>query len=146
MDPLSAVGLVGSIISIVDVVTRSISSLRTLHGRWKSADLTVSLLIGQLTTLKAALDQISQWMSSNLNSSSQHHQLTIDMTSSLQSCEALISFLNDHISRLKFDDLNGLTVDSKARLVLQDQNVKDCINHLNNQAIAFNLLLTALNW
>ena len=146
MDPASILGLTGSIVSIVDVITRSISSLRALQERWKNADLTVSLLVVQLSTLKSALDQISQWMSTTFAQSPQHHQVVIDMSSSIRSCEALISFVDNHISRLDHNESNNLTFESRARVVLQDQSVRDCVNHLNNQAIAFNFLLTALNW
>jgi hypothetical protein len=54
MDPVSAIGLVGSIIGVVDVISGNISSIIDLQSRYKTADLKVHLLIGQLSTLKAA--------------------------------------------------------------------------------------------
>ena len=58
MEPVSVIGLTGPIIGIVDVAARSISAVRILQQRWKLADLTIILLISQLTTPKAAMSQI----------------------------------------------------------------------------------------
>ena len=59
MEPISAIGLGASVIGTLDIVTRTTSALRQLQQRWKSADMTVSLLVAELTTLKAVLNQIS---------------------------------------------------------------------------------------
>ena len=146
MDGLSAISLAGSIVGIVDVATRSISALRKIQERWKAADLTVSVLIGQLTTLKAALNQISQWVSMRLTGSSQHHQLVIDLEAAIQSCRLLILLLDEHLNKLEWNASHRLDFESRVKTVLQDCNIKECANHLSNQSVALNLLLTALNW
>jgi hypothetical protein len=67
MDPLSAISLADSVVGIVDVVSRTIKSLHNLSEPWKEADLAVTLLIAQLSALKAALNQISEWVSSDVS-------------------------------------------------------------------------------
>ena len=146
MDGLSAISLAGSIVGIVDVAARSISALRKIQERWKAADLTVSVLIGQLTILKAALDQISKWVSTSLTGSSQHHQLVIDLEAAVQSCRLLLSLLDEYLSKLEWDTSHRLDFESRVKIVLQDCNMKELANHLSNQSIALNLLLTAINW
>ena len=146
MDPLSVLGAAGAVVGIIDVATRSINSLRRLQQQWSGADLTVSLLVGQLNTLNAALNQISEWMSTSLETVPQHHQLTIDLDASLESCKTLILFIDSHLSRLEWDDTNTLSLESKFRALLKDQSITDCVNHLHGQIAALNLLLTALNW
>lgn len=62
MDPVSVVGLAGALIGIADVLSRSIGGLISLQSKYRSSSLVVSLLIGQLTTLKAALGQVQKWL------------------------------------------------------------------------------------
>jgi hypothetical protein len=60
IDPVSIFGLASGAFGIVDVITRTLVLLNAIRERWKEADFTVTLLISQLTTLKAALSQIAQ--------------------------------------------------------------------------------------
>jgi len=146
MEPVSAIALGASVIGIFDVVTRTISALRKLQQRWISANMTVGALLGQLSTLKAALGQIAKWIETSLVDSIQHHQLVIDLGASLDSCSILVSVMDGYLSELDWDESNSLTFESKTRSVLQDGSMKECISHLSHQSIALNLLLTALNW
>lgn len=145
MDPISAIGLASSILGIVDVATRSISALRALQQRWKTADLTISLLISQLSTLKAALSQIEGWILTSLNAV-QHYQLVMDLGASLESCETLLLFIDGQLSYLAWNDSNALSLESRIKAALQDKTVKECATHLANQSTALSLLLTAMNW
>ncbi|KAI9686854.1 MAG: guanine nucleotide-binding protein subunit alpha [Bathelium mastoideum] len=61
MDPASIIGIVGSVVGIADVVTRSIGSLNGLKLKYRDAPTLVSTLIGQLYTTQTALDQLSSW-------------------------------------------------------------------------------------
>jgi hypothetical protein len=45
MDPVSAIGLVGAVVGVVDVISRNIGYLMDLQSRYKSADIKISLLI-----------------------------------------------------------------------------------------------------
>ncbi len=145
MDPVSVIGLVGSIVGIIDVSTRAISALRALQQRWKIADLKISLLISQLTTLKAALSQIEEWISTSLNVT-QHYQLILDLESSLESCETLLLFIDAQLIHLHQNDSKTLSFESRVKAVLEDNTIKECATHLDHQSTALNLLLTALNW
>ena len=145
MDPVSVVGLAGSVIGIIDVATKSISALRSLRQRWQTADLTISLLISQLTTIKAALSQIEAWISNSLNTI-QHYQLVMDLQASLESCRVLLLFIDGQLSYFDLDNNNTLYSTSKIKAVLHDKTITDCATHLANQSTALNLLLTALNW
>ena len=147
MDPVSLISLAGSIVGIVDVISRSIITLRNLQQRWQAANFTVTLLIGQLTTLKAALNHISDWsQSASLDTIPCYHQLVIDLDTSLECCKGLVRFIDKQISRLEWDETRSLTFESHIRAVLDGSGVKECANHLNNQSTALNLLLTAFNW
>ena len=146
MDPVSAIGIAGSVVSIIDVISRSLGSLLDLQARYKRANLTLSLLIGQLSTLKAALNQISEWIAERLHAIPAHQQLIIDLTTSLECCKVLILMINDRIGipeRKEDSTLNRL---GKVQFLWEEQGLNDYLSHLNNQINALNLLLTALQW
>ena len=146
MDPVSIIGLAGSVLGIVDVMTKSIAALKNLQTQWQVVDWTITSIIGHLTTLKAALNQISQWISTDLAAKPQHYQLVLDLGDALGSCKALILYIDSYLCKLEWNEDSSLTFQSRLRAVLNDGGVKDCVNHLNNQSNALNLLLTALNW
>ena len=147
MDPVSWIGLTSSIVGIVDVLTQSIISLRNLQKRWQGADFTATFLVGQLTALKAALTQISDWSkSANLITVPQHYQFPMDLESTLECSKTLVIFIDRQLSRLELDETHSLTFESRLKAVLDNSGIKECANHLNNQSTALNLLLTAFNW
>ncbi|KAI9167854.1 Short chain dehydrogenase atnD [Paramyrothecium foliicola] len=142
MDPVSAVGLVGSVVGIADVIAKSVRGLLDLQSRYKSADLKVSTLIGQLSILKAALGHLGEMV--NGNSMAQYGQLFEDLSVSLFGCEAMIKALDDRLSHLQRDETNELTVFSKMGLVWDDATMTEYLGILHNQIQALQLLLTAL--
>ncbi|KAF4630257.1 hypothetical protein G7Y89_g7892 [Cudoniella acicularis] len=145
MDPVSVIGLVSSLVSICDVIRGSLSRLRTLQSNFKSSSLDVSLLIGQLNTLKAALDQTIEWVSSSLVNVPHHQQLVTDLNISLESCQILVSILEDRIVKLEWDIKGNLDFKAKLTFAWEKSGLNDFMTHLNNQSSALNLLLTALN-
>jgi hypothetical protein len=146
MDPVSALGLVGAIIGVVDVISRNISSLIDLQSRYKSADLKVGLLIGQLSTLKAALKQIIELMNTSLVAVPQHQQLLHDLKTSLDCCEVVILVLDERLCCLQRREDSGLNVLNRVQFLWDEKSMTDYLNLLNNQINALNLLLTALQW
>ncbi|KAI1378831.1 hypothetical protein F4677DRAFT_443316 [Hypoxylon crocopeplum] len=145
MDPVSVIGLTGAIIGIVDVVTRSVKLLSDLKSRYNIIDLKINLLIGQLSTLRAALNQIDDLASSYL-ATTRHEQLYSDVSVSLQGCEAIIFVLNDRLTQMERNDYNRLTKGSKAYFLWDESTISEYLVLINNQINALNLLLTALQW
>ena len=143
MDPVSVVGLAGSVIGLIDVAARSISALRALQRRWRAADLTINLLISQLMILRAALNQLEEWLTASPNAN-QHYRLIIDLGATLESCEILLLFIDGKLNELDWNDNNILSFESKIKIALQDSAVKEYATHLANQSTAINLLLTVV--
>ena len=146
MDPISIVGLVGSIVNIVDVIAKSTKRLCDLQQKWNAADWTVSSLIGQLSTLSTALCQIQKWMSSGLSKQPQHGELGVRLSDSLNACWSLVNFMHDHLLFLDWTEANSLTSLGKMKAIFHDSEIRECAAHLDRQTNALNLLLTALNW
>ncbi|RAQ65382.1 hypothetical protein COH20_012459 [Aspergillus flavus] len=143
MDPLSVVGAVGSILGIIDLATRSIKTLTDLQGRYTSIGLRAKILIGQLSTLNAALGQIKQVLDllGPGNPIGEDSQISLDITTSLSCCEAIMSLLDQRLSRMQQDHL---TMRDKTGILWHEKETTDFQSLLNNQVNALNLLLTAL--
>jgi hypothetical protein len=146
MDPVSILGLVSSLITIADVIKSSLTRLRSLQSNYQNSSLAVSLLIGQLNTLKAALDQITEWVSSSFFNIPKHQQLISDINTSVESCKVLLSFLGQRIGQLTWNDEDTLDVKGRIVFMWEKLGLDEFTNHLNNQTNALNLLLTALSW
>lgn len=117
-----------------------------LQARYKRANLTLSLLIGQLSTLKAALNHISEWIDESLDTIPAQQQLVIDLTTSLKCCKVLILTMNDRKGVPESNDDSTLTRMGKVQFLWGKQELNEYINLLSNQINALNLLLNALNW
>lgn len=146
MDPLSIVGLAGSLVGISQVIGKSLQGLVNLQSKYRTASLTVSLLIGQLTTLKAALNQISEWSQSVFFDAPQQELVLADLGVSLRSCGMLVGLLEDKIEQLDRSNADTLSVKGQIGFLWEEKGLGELTTHLNNQINALNLLLTALHW
>ncbi|MCJ1314931.1 hypothetical protein MMC15_000245 [Xylographa vitiligo] len=146
MDPVSIAGLAASVLSIVNVIAKNVNALSTLQAKHSNADLSVFLLIGQLSTLKAALGLISVWIkTAGLAAKSEHLQLVEDLRVALNGCEVLILILDDRVDQLaNKEGSEGLKVQGKIVFLWEEQELGVYVNHLNNQVNALNLLLSAI--
>ena len=143
---MDIIATTGAIVGIVDVVTRSIFVLRTLRDKYKTAALMISNLITQLTSLKAALDKISEWIASDLVDAPQHHQLIIDLEEAIVCCRVLVQSVGEEIERLEQNDEGSLDVHSRIQVVLKTQKFEEFQTFISRQISALGLLLTACNW
>lgn len=151
MEPISAVGLTASLLGCVKIITSGINSLLALQTKFRQADLTVQLFLGQLLTLRAALNQVCEWITVSLVGDLRHEQLVSDLTISIEGCKVLLSILGDHIAsldrnRLDQDGVEPLSIQGKMRLLWAENESNQYFSHLSNQISALNLLLTALQW
>lgn len=140
MDPLSLVGAIAGIVSVVAKATLSLSGLKS---RYKIADIKVSLLIGQLSTLKAALTQV-KYLVENV---SLGPQLFDDLSTSLSSLWIIISALGNQLDQLQLNPENEFSRwTQKVGFVWDDQTMRDYLSLLDHQVNALQLLLSALQW
>ncbi|TGO22441.1 hypothetical protein BPAE_0168g00120 [Botrytis paeoniae] len=146
MDPVSVIGLTGSLLSIGKIITKSIRSLTTLQSKYKDASLMVSLLIGQLTTIRAALSEVSDWITTSLRGIVEHEQLVDDLKVSLGSILMLISILDDRISQLDRNDLGDLNLRGKIKFLWDENEMGELDSYLNSQINALTLLLSSIQW
>ncbi len=146
MDPVTILGTAGAVLSIIDVLSRTLKSLLDLHNSWKDADHTIVNLMSQLIALRAALKKISEWISSDLAHAPQHHQLVMDLEDSVACCRMLIQTMDDQLSKLDSTHNDRLDIGSKIRIMLEAKTSQDFQTFIGRQTSALTLLLTACNW
>src|SRR6186713_75592 len=88
-DPITIIGTIGAVANIVDLVSKTINSIRDLRGRWKDADLAFLSLTSQLSALRAALIKIQEWSDNEL-SIDLDYQLIMDLDISMTCCRLLV--------------------------------------------------------
>ncbi|KAI4174279.1 MAG: hypothetical protein LQ343_002418 [Gyalolechia ehrenbergii] len=93
MDLISVLDIAASVASIVELSTGCIKSLLDLRASYQITDMNVQVSIAQLSTLRAALMQISAWEFESTDFIPSN--LEMDFNLSLTSCKALIDGLND---------------------------------------------------
>ncbi|KAI1343214.1 G-protein alpha subunit-domain-containing protein [Xylariaceae sp. FL0016] len=145
MDPASAVGLASAVVGIGDVITKSLKSLLDLESRFQDADLKIMDLVGQLSTLKAALNHVS-WFAYGSPVTPSHRLLIDDLSVTLRCCEEVVAILDDRIQTAKKHESSGVT-DSGGNVAWWEESTADeYMGFLDNQITALNLLLTAFQW
>ena len=146
MDPITILGAAGAVADIVGVITKTIIFLDELYARWKRVELTVINLKSQLTSLRAALNEISEWIQSDLAFAPQHHQLVLDLEQSISCCRLLVQSMDVFLSELKLTDDSDLDLDQKIRTVFSTKRYNEFQMFISHQTNALNLLLTACSW
>ena len=148
MDPVSAsLGIVGSLLTIADVVTRSVNRLSTLKAKYRRASLSVTVLLGQLCTIQAVLEQLTNLQKSNrLNLTSSTLDLGPALTTSLDACGIIIESVGDLLDQLEKQDGSSLTAQGKIMFLWHEDEIKDFLGFLDPQINALTLLLQVMQW
>lgn len=138
-DPLSIVGSAVSIIGLIDVVSKSLSTLSYLRWQWKGADLILLHLTSQLTSLKAALFQIKEWM--DIEHDEIHDSLTTSLHTTLQCCGVLANLLEGELAKYQTSE-QTLRRASKAKLAFSAGTFQQVSQMVDSQTSALHMLLT----
>lgn len=142
MELISVLGIAASIASIVELSTGCIKSLMDIRANYEITDMTVQVSIAQLSTLKAALTQISTWKCESFDLIPSN--LETDLNVSLTSCKALIDGLNGHLVPLTLENQSALSVGKRIRFLLNGKEWSNLQSLLGHQISAIQLLLTTL--
>jgi len=144
MDPLTTVGSVGAVLGIIDVLGKTVVRLRELQGQYRDADFEIFSLTSQLTTLKAALTKIQEWMESE--SGVVHHQLVMDLRDTLSCCGMLTERLDAEISRFQGGGDGNLDFAGRIKVAFGGKSIDDLEKKIERQIMALNVLLIAYAW
>lgn len=144
MDLISVLDIAASVASIVELSTGCIKSLLDLRASYQITDMNVQVSIAQLSTLRAALMQISAWEFESTDFIPSN--LEMDFNLSLTSCKALIDGLNDQLVPLTIDQTPALNFRKKAQFLLNGREWSNLQTLLSHQISAIQLFLTTLQW
>lgn len=149
MDPVSIVGLVGSIVSIADVLTKSIRKLSDLRSRYHNAPVQITTLIGHLYLIQSTIDELTRWKSRILVHDPRYRQLALQIDTSLDCFCPLITSLHQYLSELDVSstsDLNSMNLRSRISYMWNERDMAVYINLIDRQANALSLFLQAIQW
>lgn len=139
--PIKAAEAGGTILGIIDMITRSITMLRDIQNQDADVYFIISSITAQLTTLRAALANIREWAESE--SIETHHQLVMDLGDTISCCGMLMERLNAEVSKLQADVSARVKAAFSRKSIDNLQNLQ---NMIERQASALNLLITAYSW
>jgi hypothetical protein len=142
-DPLTVLGAIASSVQIIDVLTKATSMLDTLRVQWQSSDIALLSLTSQLGALSAALSKIQEWMESGVEEV--HHQLVMDLDTSISCCKMLATKLYSEISDLQKAPGGSLLTTAKTRFMFKRRGIGELQSMVDRQIAALTLLLTACN-
>lgn len=153
MDPVSVIGILSASAQIAQFIGQTIQGLSTLKGRFSDADITIRLLIGQLSTIRAAISQVHDWAQYNSNDSPKEEEYLRGLGVALDGCHAAMEVLDEEIKDLVTGvAANGdskplpLSFLAKAKVVWSEDIIKTHRDRLHSQVQALQLLLQAGQW
>jgi hypothetical protein len=150
MDPVSIVGLIGSIISIADVVAKSIRKLSELRSRYHNAPFQITTLIGQLYIIQAAINELTRWKSDVLMRDPRYRQLALQLDASLGCFCPIIMSLQQYLDSLDVASASGIdssTLPGKRISYLwNERDLAVYLGLVDRQVNALNLFLQAIQW
>ncbi|KAF2827227.1 hypothetical protein CC86DRAFT_208283 [Ophiobolus disseminans] len=147
MDPLS---LTASILGITTACLKSAHLLDGLREKYKHAQITISALCAETTTISASLSQIQSLVLGNqgaiITQLRSRSDVVATFDTALTGCSVVIAVLNDEIVALVTEgSANSIAWHQKAKLVWKDEVMRDLLQQLRGQTAAIGLLIQALN-
>ncbi|KAF5975484.1 GNA-3 g alpha subunit GNA-3 [Fusarium coicis] len=142
-DPLSIIGTAGAIANIIDVLTKTITTVCDMRQAWKIADLSVFAFENQLNLLKFALFEIQKWTESR--SCEQSHQLVMQVDSCVTCCRLLIGKIDGEVSQFQKTTAGDLELGSKLSFLFKTKDMEQIQRMVDQQTHTLTLLLSACN-
>ncbi|EGU75787.1 hypothetical protein FOXB_13699 [Fusarium oxysporum f. sp. conglutinans Fo5176] len=142
-DPLSIIGTAGAVANIIDVLTKTITTVCDMRQAWKTADLTILAFGNQLNLLKFSLCEIQKWAESKVDDKS--HQLVMQVDSCVTCCRLLISKIDGEVSQLEKTEAGDLMMGSKISLLFKTKDMEQIQRMVDQQTHTLTLLLSACN-
>jgi hypothetical protein len=142
MEPLSIIGAVAACGELVTMIARVTSNLHTLKTRWTEGARSLQLLIGKLSSIRAALIQIKDWAEFNASTSPNGEEMRDSLGIAIEGCQVIIEALGHDVERLGLGD----SVVSRLKQLFFDSTIREHEGRLDSQVTALQLLLNAAYW
>jgi guanine nucleotide-binding protein G(i) subunit alpha len=140
-DNKRAFGLMSAVAANMNRLRSSIDALRQLHDRWPDGSGTTINLIAQLSSLKANLGEMQDWMNYTIND--MHSQLLNDLDMLMTSCSLLMRNLEALTAQLRQPDHENADWALKLKLKVGSRSMTRLRGVAKRQTDAVSLLLAA---
>ena len=117
-EALAVIGTAGAVVSLIDAIGKTMIKTRALYDEWRDADASLLSLNSQLIILRVTLSRIQSWVNSDTHEA--HHQLVMDLNTSIHCCEVLVGKIDALVAglhRTPADSNLGLDFSSKVKLM-----------------------------
>ena len=108
-------------------------------------------MIGELTTIKAALIQLHDWAKYNAEANSSHREYEESVTVAIVGCSEVMEVLSGKVAELTVNvnghvDLSVFAFRTRLQVLWNEQLMSSLQEQLRGQVRALNLLLQACQW
>jgi len=139
-DPLSVLGGVAAIVSIITNVTKLAKNLNEVRESYNNLSLNITLVASKLSTIRAALEALHTWRAGDKTGTEASVQLDQDLGLSLSCCAILITVIDGKLAESGFRE--GMGKAHKVRYLWLEDTLKEYVSNLEGQVAALQLLLT----
>ncbi|KAI1742359.1 G-protein alpha subunit-domain-containing protein [Xylaria scruposa] len=144
MDPATILQIVGTVMSLGDVVIKCITRLSALKAQFHDAPIIVTSMIGQLHMVKIAQDQLSPLTSPKFNHDPRYRQLAGQIGNALDSFGPILLALSQQLDRYEGIGPDRMTAKSRMGFLHGEREMTNLSILLDRQVNALNLLLQAI--
>ncbi|KAI8951236.1 G-protein alpha subunit-domain-containing protein [Xylaria longipes] len=144
MDPATIFQIVGTVVSLGDVVIKCITRLSALKAQFHDAPIIVTSMIGQLHMVKIAQDQLSPLNSPRFGHGPRYHQLAGQIGNALDSFGPILFALSQQLDRYEGVGSDRMTAKSRMGFLHGEREMTNLSILLDRQVNALNLLLQAI--
>jgi hypothetical protein len=144
MDPASLIGVLSAAGGIVSLIIQTVKKLNELRERFEQANVTIRLLMSELLTVRAALQQVDDWTRYNLTPSSPiQEDLRSAFEISIEGCTMAMELLSEEVDELLGHD-TGESFLIRIRSLWKEDMMLVHQQRLHTQVGALQLLLQAI--
>ncbi|KAI1757606.1 G-protein alpha subunit-domain-containing protein [Xylaria castorea] len=144
MDPATIIQIVGTVVSLGDVVIKCITRLSALKAQFHGAPIIVTSMIGQLHMVKIAQDQLSLLTSPKSNHDPRYRQLAGQIGNALDSFGPILLALSQQLDRYEGVGSDRMTAKTRMGFLHGEREMTNLSILLDRQVNALNLLLQAV--
>ena len=135
---MEVIGGVSAILQVISSVTKVAKRLNEVAESYENVALNTTLVASQISTIRAALEALYEWRTSDRLSTAPSRQLDKDLGMSLSCCNILIGVIDQKLNDSGY--MPGLK--QKIRYLWLEDILKEYISNLEGQVRALQLLLT----
>ncbi|ERF77193.1 hypothetical protein EPUS_06473 [Endocarpon pusillum Z07020] len=119
MEPVSIIGITASAFTLVGRLRKTLNFILQLSTKLKYANAKITLLIGYLASINAAIFEIAKIIET-LSECTKYEKLVDSLHTTLKCTKLSLSFLESKIERLRSDSQDDTSMINKITMILKD--------------------------